>query len=133
MERGSRKNPHCLRRSRVVRILGFRVNILAELSEALNFWFFWFKPKEQYRTYKLFISHPLRNLLYLLRAVVTGGSERGSVPSEPALPPLEAVTGGSERGLVPSEPNINIEIAFGGWFLLKRFSFLHFHFSIHED
>ena len=47
MERGSRKNPHCLRRSRVVRILGFRANILAELSEALNFWFFWFKPKEQ--------------------------------------------------------------------------------------
>ena len=64
---------------------------------------------------------------------VTGGSERGSVPSEPALPLLEAVAGGSERGSVPSEPNINIEIAFGGWFLLKRFSFLHFHFSIHED
>jgi len=37
MERGSRKNPHCLRRSRVVRILGFRANILAELSEALIF------------------------------------------------------------------------------------------------
>ena len=36
MERGSRKNPHCLRRSRVVRILGFRANILAELSEALK-------------------------------------------------------------------------------------------------
>ena len=54
-------------------------------------------------------------------------------PSEPALPPWEAVTGGSERGSVPSEPNINVEIAFGGWFLLKRFSFLHFHFSIHED
>ena len=43
MERGSRKNPHCLRRSRVVRILGFRANILAELSEALNFWFFWLR------------------------------------------------------------------------------------------
>ena len=37
MERESRKNPHCLRRSRVVRILGFRANILAELSEALIF------------------------------------------------------------------------------------------------
>ena len=36
MERGSCKNPHCLRRSRVVRILDFRANILAELSEALK-------------------------------------------------------------------------------------------------
>ena len=60
-------------------------------------------------------------------------SEPIASASEPIAPASEPIASASEPIMSASEPNINIEIAFGGWFLLKRFSFLHFHFSIHED